>query len=94
MGELNLKPLRTRNLGSTWIYPTHIYTSMFGTHLATDLDQSELSRHLFNVGFQTDIEIVLFSYMKTTWSAGYARSFESGRDPQGKWMISVKLLGM
>ncbi|MFP4690393.1 MAG: YncE family protein [Bacteroidales bacterium] len=94
MGELNLKPLRTRNLGSTWIYPTHIYTSFFGTHLATDLDQSDLRRHLFNIGFQTDIEIVLFSYMKTTWSAGYARFIESGRDPQGKWMFSVKLLGM
>ena len=94
MGELNLRPLRTRNVGTTWIYPTHIYTSLFGTHLFTDPDRSSVSRHIFNAGFQTDIEVVMFSYMKTTWSVGYARVFESGRDQEGQILLSVKLLGM
>ncbi len=94
MGELNLKPLRTRNIGTTWIYPTHLVPSMFATHLITDMDRSQLRRNLFNLGVQADIEVVLFSYMKTTWSAGYARLFESGQDQQGQWMFSVKLLGM
>jgi hypothetical protein len=49
---------------------------------------------LFNLGIQTDIEVVLLSYMKTTWSAGYARRFERGQASQGEWMFSVKLLGM
>ncbi len=94
MGELNLQPIRTKEFGATWIYPTYIYTSLFGTHLFTDPDQSEESRHIFNAGFQTDIEVVLLSYMKSTWSAGYARVFESGEDVGGQWMFSVKLLGM
>jgi hypothetical protein len=94
MGELNLRPWRTRNIGTTWMYPTSVYTSMFGTHLATDPDRPDLRRHLFNLGIQTDIEVVLLSYMKTTWSAGYARRFERGQASQGEWMFSVKLLGM
>jgi hypothetical protein len=94
MGELNLRPIRTRNVGTTWIYPTYIYTSVFGTHLFTDPDRSDVSRHVFNLGFQTDIEVVMFSYMKTTWSVGYAWLFESGQDQQGQLLLSVKLLGM
>ncbi len=94
MGEVNIRPIRTRNLGSTWLYPTYLYTSFFATHLATDPDRSDMARHIFNIGFQTDIELVLLSYMKTTWSAGYARLFESGQSPRGQWMFSVKLLGM
>ena len=94
MGELNLRPIRAREFGTTWVYPTHIYTSLFGTHLFADPDRSEVSRHIFNAGIQTDIEVVLFSYMKSTWSAGYARVFESGKDEGGQWMFSVKLLGM
>ena len=94
MGELNLRPIRTQNVGSTWIYPTYIQTSVFGTHLFTDPDQSLASRHIFNAGFQTDIEVVILSYMKTTWSFGYARMFEQGEASQGQWLISLKLLGM
>lgn len=94
MGELNLMPLRTRNIGTTWIYPTFVYTSLFATHLLTDPDRADLKRNLINLGFQTDIEIVLLSYMKTTWSTGYARIFEHGNSSQGAWMFSVKLLGM
>lgn len=94
MGELNLRPLRTRNIGATWIYPTYIYTSLFGTHLATDPGRQDGSRNVFNAGIQTDIEVVMFSYMKTTWSFGYARMFEPGERPQGQWMLSLKLLGM
>lgn len=93
MGELNLRPIRTRNAGFTWLYPTSIYTSVFGTHLLTDPDRSEHTRNIFNAGLQTDIELVLLSYLKTTWSVGYARMFESGEKPQGQWLFSVKLLG-
>ncbi len=94
MGELNLRPIRTQNVGSTWVYPTYIQTSVFGTHLFTDPDQALASRHIFNAGFQTDIEVVMLSYMKTTWSFGYARMFEQGEASQGQWLISLKLLGM
>jgi len=93
MAELNTRPIRTRNVGITWLYPTYIYTSLFATHLAANPFYEENSRSLFNLGFQTDIEVVLLSYMKSTWSFGYARKFEKGEPADGQWMFSLKLLG-
>jgi hypothetical protein len=66
---------------------------VFGTHLAIDPYSLTNPRNFFNAGFQTDIEVVLLSYMKTTWSAGYAHVFEKNRPGKGQWMFSVKLLG-
>ncbi len=93
MGELNLRPIRLRNVGTTWLYPTFIKMSMFGTHLITDPDNDPTRRNVFNAGTQIDIELVLLAYLKTTWSAGYARMFETGHGPGEQWMFSVKLLG-
>jgi hypothetical protein len=93
MGELNLKPIRIRNAGTTWLYPTFIKTSMFGTHIVLNPDADVNRRHVFNAGAQIDLELVLFSYLKTTWSAGYARKLEAEIMPLEQWMFSVKLLG-
>jgi len=93
MGELNIKPFRLRNVGTTWLYPTYIKTSLFGTHLFCDPLDDILRRNVFNAGMQLDMEVVLFSYLKTTWSAGYARILEVGNMPAEQWMFSVKLLG-
>ncbi len=93
MAELNLKPIRLRNVGLTWLYPTYVKASVFGTHLLTNPTQSESVRNRFNFGAQVDMELVLFSYLKTTWSVGYARKLEQSFLPTDQWMFSVKLLG-
>jgi hypothetical protein len=93
MGELNLKPLRLRNAGLTWLYPVYVKTSLFSTHLLTDFDNREMTRNIFNFGGQVDIQLVLFSYMKSTWSAGYALKTEKGVPDRRQWMFSLKLLG-
>jgi len=93
MGELNLKPLRLRDVGTTYFYPVFLKASIFATHLITDPDDNPLSRNVFNTGVQIDLETVLFSYLKTTWSAGYARKYETGINPAEQWMFSLKLLG-
>jgi hypothetical protein len=93
MGELNLKPIRLRNIGLTWGYPTYIKSSLFATHLITDPTQSDFTRNIFNFGTQVDIQLVMFSYLKTTWSAGYAVMVENGKQNKGQLMFSVKLLG-
>jgi hypothetical protein len=93
MGEFNLKPFRLRNVGTSWIYPTYLKTEFFATHLLTDWNQSDSRRNIFNAGLQADLQLVLFSYMKTTWSAGYAFMFEKGEKNKGQFMFSVKLLG-
>lgn len=93
MGEINLKPLRLRNFGTTWLYPTYLKSAFFGTHLLVNPDQANQSRNLFNAGLQLDLEVVLFSYLKTTWSAGFAQSYEQSEIPKNQWMFSLKLLG-
>ncbi len=93
IGELNLKPIRIRDVGATWFYPTFISTSLFGTHVITDVIGDQGIRNIFNAGIQMDVEVVMFSYLKTTWSAGYAELFEPGQKHRGQWMFSVKLLG-
>jgi hypothetical protein len=93
MGELNLKPLRLRNVGTSWLYPTFIKSSLFGTHLYTNFDRSAEKSHIFNAGAQVDIQLVMFSYLKTTWSVGYARKIQAGLPDTNQWMLSLKLLG-
>jgi hypothetical protein len=93
MGELNLKPIRLRDVGTSWFYPTYIKTALFGTHLITNYDLSNMTRNIYNLGCQVDVELVLFSYLKTTWSAGYAMKFEKGLANSDQFMLSLKLLG-
>ncbi len=93
MGELNLKPIRMRNVGASWLYPTYVKTSLFASHLLTDFHQPSLKRNLFNFGAQMDIQLVLASYLRTTWSAGYAVKTEKGTVNRQQWMFSLKLLG-
>ena len=93
MAELNLRPLRLRNVGTTWLYPTYIKSSLFGTHLMTNFDRNTERAHIFNAGVQVDLQLVMFSYLKTTWSLGYARMSQAGLPDKGQWMLSLKLLG-
>jgi hypothetical protein len=93
MGELNLKPIRLRNVGTGWLYPTFIKSSLFSTHLITDPGQKDITRNIFNFGGQIDLQLVLFSYLKTTWSAGFAHKMERNLPGKNQVMFSVKLLG-
>lgn len=94
MAELNLRPIRLRGVGTTWLYPTYIKPALFATHLATDPGRSDLHRNIFNAGAQIDIQLVMFSYFKTTWSLGYARMMEKGHPDKEQLMLSLKLLGL
>lgn len=92
MGELNLKPIRLQRVGLNWFYPTYIKTSIFATHLLTNFDEQGDTRNYINAGAQIDIQMVLFSYLKTTWSIGYARMHENTMGNKGQIMLSLKLL--
>jgi hypothetical protein len=93
MGELNLRPLRLRDVGTSWLYPTYIKSSVFGTQLIADIAQSNKVRNIYNLGAQVDIQLVLFSYLKTTWSVGYAVKMEPNQENTDQIMLSLKLLG-
>ncbi len=93
MAELNLKPWRLTNIGTTWLYPTYLKSSVFSTHLLLNPLDANSQDHVFNAGLQLDLELVLFSYFKTTWSIGFAQKYQELQKPSNQWMFSVKLLG-
>lgn len=95
-GEINLQPLRFRNVGMLCLYPTYAQLSLFATDLAADVWGTERFCNYVSIGGQLNVEIVMFNYMKTTWSFGYARCFSqraSGLSrSSGEWLVTVKLL--
>ncbi len=91
-GEIVFTPIRFKNLGAPGFYPTHALVSLFSTDLLANPWGSEEFQNYVNIGAQFNIEIVLFSYLKTTWSVGYAHLFGPSGIHQGEWMISLKLL--
>ena len=92
MAELSLRPIRYKNLGFLNLYPTYTQLNIFGTALAADPWGSNAPRAFYNVGAQLNTEVVLFKYLKTTWSVGYAHVFGPGGYHRGDWLISLKLL--
>lgn len=92
MAELSLKPIRYSNIGFLNLYPTYTQLNLFGTGLAADPWGAKGCRGFYNVGVQLNTEMVLFKYLKTTWSIGYAHVFGPGGIHQGDWLFSLKLL--
>jgi len=96
MAELNLRPIRYNDFGFINLYPTYTQFSLFGTGMATDPWGRGMSgtecRGYFNTGIQINTEIVLFKFMKTTWSLGYARAFLPDGTNRGDFLFSLKLL--
>lgn len=94
--ELNLQPLRFRNLGMLCLYPTYAQLSLFATDLAANPWGNCQFNNYVNVGAQLNIEVVLFNHMKTTWSIGYARMFNQSssglKHNTGELLLSLKLL--
>lgn len=98
MAELNLQPIRFNNFGFMGLYPTYAQLSIFSSYLLAGNGKKELGNYV-NLGAQINVEFVLFNYLKTTWSLGYAyllvepsnRGTKVGR-PGGEWMFSLKLL--
>ncbi len=88
--EIDFRPIRFRKLGFPGFYSTYARFSLFGmglfTNLANDLPQAEY----YNSGIQLDMELVLFSLLKSTLSFGYARGYSPGL-PEDQFMVSLKL---
>ena len=100
-GEFNLKPFRFNNFGFLWLYPTYAQLSAFSTYLLADAwGGVRATKNFVNLGAQLNVEVVLFNYLKTTWSVGYAyllhETLLPGSTPvglrNGQWMFSLKLL--
>lgn len=91
-GEIAFTPIRFKNFGFPGFYPTHALFTLFSSDLLANPWGAGKFQNYVNVGGQLNIEIVLFSYLKTTWSVGYAHIFAPGGMHRGEWMFSLKLL--
>ena len=92
-GEINFTPIRFNNFGALQCYPNYIQFSIFGNDLLTDMwgGTRDNRANYVSAGAQMNVQMVLFTHMKTTLSLGYARVWGNGLR-QGEFMISLKLL--
>ena len=90
--EVLLPPIRFGNVGLPNLYPKHLQINLFSTGLATNPFESS-SKNYINVGAQCSMTVVMFTYLKTTWSVGYANMVKGIKKDGGQWMLSLKLLG-
>ncbi len=90
--ELNLPPIRFRQVGTPWCYVRWVRTALFGSGIVTDIDSENLRTYYLNLGAQIDFEMVILSLLKTTFSAGYAIARDEKNNYSEEIMISLKIL--
>jgi len=90
--EWDLPALRFKENGFLALYATYARLVFFGSGLVTNMDDDAISRKLCSFGSQLDVEIALFSLLKSTISVGYGVAVEKGRAPAKEFMLSLKLL--
>lgn len=92
MLEWTLPPLRFRRVGFTSLYARWMRLALFSSGIVTNFDSPAQQRKLLNAGGQLDVQLVLFSVMKSTFSLGYAAAMEKDRQLSKEFMISLKIL--
>jgi hypothetical protein len=92
LAEYNLPPKRFRDLGATWCYVNWARLTLFSSGLFTNFT-SEGSRDYYgNIGTQLDIRMVLFSYLNTTLSGGYAAATDKTGHVSTEYLVSLRIL--
>jgi hypothetical protein len=92
MIDLNLPPIRYRRVGVLSFFAAYTRVSVFGSALATNLDDDPSRRELLNGGVQADTRLQLLIQHPLTFSVGYARAFERDLEATDEWMVSLKIL--
>ena len=88
--EVNFKPIRFKRFGLKGFYSTYARFTLFGQGLFTNIGNNQPNLNFFSSGVQLDLEIVLFSLLKSTLSFGFARAYGQML-PNDQFMISLKL---
>lgn len=92
LGEWDLPPVKFRRAGTSVLYVNWARLSMFSSGMITNLGRSTARQEFGNIGAQIDFRTVLFTYFKSTFSAGYALARDNQGKDSGEYMISLKLL--
>jgi len=90
--ELILPPFRFKNVGGSSLYLKWIRPTVFASAIMTNMTDTDLRMRAVNVGGQVDLRIMMFSYLKTTLSAGWARARQIDGRTGTETMISLKIL--
>jgi len=90
--EAILPPVRFRHAGGASLYLKWIRPTVFASAISTNVLDSDLRGKAINAGAQVDLRIMLFSYLKTTLSAGWARAKVIDGPTSDELMISLKIL--
>ena len=90
--EWNLPPVRFRRAGTTALYVNWARLSFFTSEMATNLASSSGRQGFADLGAQLDFRTVLFTYLKSTFSVGYAGATDNRGHVTGEYMVSLKIL--
>lgn len=89
--ELNLPPVRFREVGTPSLFLKHVRPALFLSGLRTNADNAP-ERTVASLGAQLDLEFTLAHRLPMTFSIGYAAGYEDGDRLGDEWMISLKIL--
>jgi DNA-binding beta-propeller fold protein YncE len=91
LGEYNLPPMRFREFGTTWLYVNWARFTLFSSDLVTNFTSIPSRANYVNLGTQLDVRLVLFSFLSSTFSSGYAAAEHDGHITT-EYMFSLKIL--
>jgi hypothetical protein len=91
LGEYNLPPKHFRELGATWLYVNWARFTLFSSDLVTNFTSIPSRTNYVNLGTQLDVRLVLFTYLSSTFSSGYAAAEHNGHITT-EYMFSLKIL--
>ncbi len=91
LGEYNLPPMRFREFGTTWLYVNWARFTLFSSDLLTNFTSIPSRANYVNLGTQLDVRLVLFTFLSSTFSSGYAAADHDGHITT-EYMFSLKIL--
>ena len=91
VAELNLPPVRFREVGTPSFFLSHVRPAIFVAHLLADPGEP-FERDLTSAGLQLDLNFTIAHRLPMTLSFGYATGRENGRKLDDEWLISLKIL--
>jgi hypothetical protein len=90
--EWNLPPLVFDRVGTPGFYLAWARPSLFGTHLATNVDDAPTRLEAQSAGLQVDLRFQVLHRLDMTLSAGYASGWVKGERVDDEVMVSLKIL--
>ena len=91
MGEINLPPIRFRDLGVASLYLSNARTAVFAGALYAEPSIGEAQTYE-TAGVQVDLNFTAALRLPMVLSLGYAEGFVDGDDHGGEALISLKIM--